>query len=228
MRRDSAVKCGDCHDNDHWKPSAPTITWGATNSRWSARMPHRLPRLPHRADRAAEARHHLRGLPSQRGSAWRHSSRRLRSCHGQESWRSGISFDHDLTDFPLLGLHAWSAARSATRAWPSAQRRPSCIDCHSARGRAQRRARQASARAVILTNGWALWSFDHAKQTALRADRRARQAQCADCHHEQPGSGKTSPLCVACHRQDDRHQGAYGSQCERCHTTYSWKGARVQ
>jgi hypothetical protein len=34
--------------------------------------------------------------------------------------------------------------------------------------------------------------------------------------------------CISCHRKDDRHLGAYGLQCDRCHTTWTFKGARVQ
>jgi hypothetical protein len=37
-----------------------------------------------------------------------------------------------------------------------------------------------------------------------------------------------SQQCAACHNKDDRHLGQYGPQCDRCHTNYSWKGARMQ
>ncbi len=40
------------------------------------------------------------------------------SCHGQSTWRSDIVFDHDLTKYPLLGLH----------------RVASCAQCHHDRG----------------------------------------------------------------------------------------------
>jgi hypothetical protein len=34
--------------------------------------------------------------------------------------------------------------------------------------------------------------------------------------------------CLSCHEKDDVHLGQYGRQCDRCHTTTTWKGARVQ
>ena len=34
--------------------------------------------------------------------------------------------------------------------------------------------------------------------------------------------------CESCHEKDDVHLGRYGRQCDRCHTTVTWKGARVQ
>jgi hypothetical protein len=39
---------------------------------------------------------------------------------------------------------------------------------------------------------------------------------------------KMSQQCGSCHNKDDRHLGQYGAQCGRCHSAYSWKGARIQ
>jgi hypothetical protein len=33
--------------------------------------------------------------------------------------------------------------------------------------------------------------------------------------------------CSSCHRKDDVHDGEFGPQCERCHTTESFKQLRV-
>jgi hypothetical protein len=33
----------------------------------------------------------------------------------------------------------------------------------------------------------------------------------------------TPNTCVACHKKDDKHEGSYGPQCERCHETSLWK-----
>jgi hypothetical protein len=77
-------------------------------------------------------------------------------------------------------------------------------------------------------NGWPQWSFDHAQQTHFALTGGHANLQCAACHREAPGTAKTSPVCVSCHRQDDRHLGDYGPQCDRCHSTDSWKHARMQ
>ena len=45
---------------------------------------------------------------------------------------------------------------------------------------------------------------------------------------EPPGTVKMSQQCGSCHNKDDRHLGQYGAQCGRCHSAYSWKGARIQ
>jgi hypothetical protein len=43
-----------------------------------------------------------------------------------------------------------------------------------------------------------------------------------------PGKVKLAQDCLSCHATDDVHLGQYGRQCDRCHSTTIWKGARVQ
>jgi hypothetical protein len=38
---------------------------------------------------------------------------------------------------------------------------------------------------------------------------------------------KTSTLCVSCHKKDDKHEGSYGPQCERCHDSSMWKSLKA-
>jgi hypothetical protein len=73
-----------------------------------------------------------------------------------------------------------------------------------------------------------MWVFDHAKEAHFPLVGAHAKLQCAQCHLEPPGSGKMSQQCGTCHHKDDRHLGQYGAQCDRCHTIYSWKGARIQ
>jgi hypothetical protein len=77
-------------------------------------------------------------------------------------------------------------------------------------------------------NGWALWEFDHAKQTGFGLTGAHAKTSCAGCHRQPPGTTKIRSDCISCHRKEDRHLGAYGLQCDRCHTTWTFKGARVQ
>jgi hypothetical protein len=34
--------------------------------------------------------------------------------------------------------------------------------------------------------------------------------------------------CIACHRRDDTHDGAFGPGCEQCHASDSWKRIRTR
>jgi hypothetical protein len=38
---------------------------------------------------------------------------------------------------------------------------------------------------------------------------------------------KLNPTCLSCHEQDDVHLGQYGRQCQRCHSTITFKGASL-
>jgi hypothetical protein len=34
--------------------------------------------------------------------------------------------------------------------------------------------------------------------------------------------------CASCHARDDVHLGQFGRQCQRCHGSVTFKGARMQ
>src|SRR5579863_804105 len=220
-------KCEDCHGNDHW---------GLEQYDHLGR--HKFALIGAHAKISCDACHSASIATQKLGSKCEQCHRAqdvhggklkggCESCHGQQSWRQGILFDHDLTDYPLLGLHrvVSCAQCHATQGFADAPRL--CLDCHR-REDVHKGGLGKKCESCHSTNGWGLWSFDHAKETGFALSGAHGKLQCADCHHEPPGTTKTSPLCIACHRKDDRHLGAYGSQCERCHGTESWKGARIQ
>jgi hypothetical protein len=220
-------KCENCHNNEQWKP---------VNYDHLAR--HQFALLGAHAKITCDACHTAPTATQKLGNQCVDCHRAedphggkltggCESCHGQQSWRTAIKFDHDLTDFPLLGLHrvVSCAQCHATQAFGGAPTR--CVQCH-AREDVHQGGLGKNCESCHSPNGWALWKFDHAKQTGFALLGAHAKLQCADCHREPPGTQKTSPECIACHRKDDRHLGAYGGQCERCHSTASWKGARIQ
>jgi hypothetical protein len=72
---------------------------------------------------------------------------------------------------------------------------------------------------------WAIWDFNHDKQTKFALTGAHAPLKCASCH-KLPASGDAiAPIgreCIACHRGDDSHNGNFGNQCERCHVTTKW------
>jgi hypothetical protein len=148
-------------------------------------------------------------------------------CHGQQDWRAGLTFDHDLTHFPLLGLHrvVSCAQCHSTLAFNGAP--ATCGECH-AHEDVHKGGLGNKCEACHSPNGWPLWAFDHAKQTHFALLGAHAKLQCAACHLQPPGTAKTSTACATCHRKDDRHLGEYGEQCDRCHSVDTWKNARVQ
>jgi hypothetical protein len=142
------------------------------------------------------------------------------------SWRADIVFDHDLTDFPLLGLHrvVSCAQCHATLAFNSAP--ITCIGCHSHED-VHKGGLGKKCESCHSPNGWPLWvSITRSKRT-FRCS--ARTANCnAPIAITGPGTVKLRRNAASCHHKDDRHLGEYGAQCDRCHTVDSWKGARIQ
>ncbi|MCB8923193.1 MAG: hypothetical protein H6662_16520 [Ardenticatenaceae bacterium] len=45
---------------------------------------------------------------------------------------------------------------------------------------------------------------------------------CSTCHTGDTYSGAPAE-CIACHAEDDTHQGLYGSDCASCHTSSAWQ-----
>jgi len=149
------------------------------------------------------------------------------ACHGQSGWRSEIIFDHDLTEFPLLGLHRLDSCAQCHASLSFTGAPLKCVECHS-REDVHKGGLGKKCEACHSPNGWPLWAFDHAKDAHFPLLGAHAKLQCAACHHEPPGTRKTPKQCEACHHKDDRHLGQFGLQCDRCHTADSWKGARVQ
>ncbi len=145
-------------------------------------------------------------------------------CHSPAGWRTDVRFDHDFTDFPLLGLHVTVPCEQChvTRTYKGEPH--DCYACHAAvdahQGSLGRECGQCHS-----TNGWNIWEFDHGKQSGFALTGAHRTLTCAQCHRQPAGEVKLGTACVACHRQDDIHLGQFGNQCERCHSTATFKGA---
>jgi hypothetical protein len=220
-------KCEDCHDNERWKP----VDYDHLGRHKFALIGAHAKISCYACHSASTAKQKLgKDCVDCHRSEDPHGGKvkgGCEACHGQDSWRAGISFDHDLSSYPLLGLHRVVSCVQCHTTLAYAAAPTICIDCHS-REDVHKGGLGKKCESCHSPNGWAQWNFNHAKETGFALLGGHANLKCADCHQEAPGTVKTSPLCISCHRKDDRHLGAYGSQCERCHTTYSWKGARVQ
>lgn len=148
-------------------------------------------------------------------------------CHSVERWRQGVVFDHDLTPFPLLGLHV-AVPCHACHESPSFKGAPrDCLACHQRDDR-HKGSLGKDCESCHSPSGWRLWEFDHAKATGFALEGAHATAACAACHKRPPDQVKLAGDCASCHVQDDVHLGQYGRQCERCHGTTTFKGARLQ
>ncbi|MEQ1607923.1 MAG: cytochrome c3 family protein [Hyphomonadaceae bacterium] len=149
-------------------------------------------------------------------------------CHGEKSWKTDVRFDHDLTDFPLLGKHARVTCKEchATPAFLDAS--TTCVSCHTKedvhRGR-------LGADCVSCHNpvDWKRWRFDHDAQTQYPLSGKHREVACEGCHRsEVKGKISLSTRCISCHAADDKHRGGFGTGCERCHSTEAFWAVDVK
>ncbi|HEX5066480.1 MAG TPA: cytochrome c3 family protein [Myxococcota bacterium] len=143
-------------------------------------------------------------------------------CHQETGWDRDLFFEHDLTAFPLLGLHAVVACEQchASPAFKDAETR--CIACH-AKDDAHAMRLGPDCALCHNPNGWRVWRFDHDKQTRFPLGGAHAELACGECHRSPSPHGiAVGTTCASCHERDDRHHGEFGRDCSRCHGDSSW------
>jgi hypothetical protein len=142
-------------------------------------------------------------------------------CHAEVAWGHEVFFEHDLTRLPLLGMHAVVACEQchATPRFKDAEL--DCRSCH-AFDDVHRESLGPSCERCHNPNGWNLWRFDHSVETGFSLVGAHAELDCHSCHGTGPSSSVSGSGCASCHARDDRHFGAFGSDCVRCHGDTSW------
>lgn len=144
-------------------------------------------------------------------------------CHNENDWGHRVVFDHDLTQFPLIGQHAIAPCEECHL---TASFKAAPIDCYSCHKPDDTHKMRLGDNCGLChnPNGWRLWRFDHNTQTDYKLDGAHEGLDCHACHRN-PVSGKVqlSTACSSCHQDDDIHGGRFGQRCERCHMTKSFK-----
>jgi hypothetical protein len=146
-------------------------------------------------------------------------------CHVPEGWKPVTNFDHDLTKFPLLGQHVAVTCEQchSNRTFEVAS--TTCVACHK-KDDAHKGSLGGECEKCHSPNSWKLWNFDHGKQTGFALLGAHAKLDCAGCHRQPASQLELSSECASCHSQDDVHLGQFGGQCQKCHGTVSFKGAR--
>ena len=149
-------------------------------------------------------------------------------CHGEAGWKTAVRFDHDLSDFPLLGKHAGAKCADCHKSAAFLDADATCVSCH--RKDDIHKGRLGPECSTCHTPvDWAKWRFDHDVQTDFRLTGKHRGLDCASCHKtEAKGKIEQSTRCVSCHAADDKHRGSFGTTCERCHPTDSFSNVTVR
>lgn len=145
-------------------------------------------------------------------------------CHNEQQWRV-IAFDHNRdTKYTLLGKHRTASCESCHTGRLYQDTTPTdCYACHK-KDDVHRRRLGTECQDCHSIRDWKLWDFDHDARTRFRLDGSHRGLDCYACHTERTDKKvKSSSSCVSCHKKDDKHEGSFGQQCDRCHETTLWK-----
>ncbi len=148
------------------------------------------------------------------------------TCHTPVGWTAKVAFDHDLTSFPLNGLHTVVPCEACHvtadyKGTPSA-----CNDCHDRDDSHEGRLGPVCS-TCHNPNDWNLWTFDHTRQTDFVLDGAHTGLQCVACHTRRVTDKiEVSTQCADCHRRDDIHTGGFSRDCSRCHTTTTFTQPR--
>ena len=141
-------------------------------------------------------------------------------CHSPNAW-TDVEFDHDTTDFSLLGRHREATCLDCHADHTFQNTPTTCFGCHEKDDAHDGRSGQECGNCHN-PSGWDDTSFDHARDTRFVLDGKHASLTCVDCHSEDPFSDDLDPECVSCHLEDDNHDGHFGDTCDSCHATESW------
>jgi hypothetical protein len=148
-------------------------------------------------------------------------------CHNTQDWTTTIRFDHDFSNFPLLGMHQITSCESCHINNQYTAIDQQCESCHTAEDQ-HRGALGPDCGQCHNPNAWNIWSFDHTTQTDYPLDGKHEDLACDSCHPPGSNVDSTPSDCVSCHKSQDIHNGEFGSQCDRCHNTSNFFEISIQ
>ena len=146
-------------------------------------------------------------------------------CHTEVGWKERAKFDHDKTDFPLLGKHAKVECKDCHKSTNFKEAPKECIGCHRKDDKHEKTLGEKcgdchNERDWKSTQG----RFDHDRtKFKLRNAHASEKIKCNACHKDLRSFRKTSLDCFSCHKKDDKHEGQQGKACEKCHNDVAWK-----
>jgi hypothetical protein len=149
-------------------------------------------------------------------------------CHAELTWTDDLRFDHDVTQFPLLGTHRQVACEDCHETHAFLDAAEECIDCHVEDDIHEARF-GAECSLCHTPVDWLAWRFDHDVETDFPLDGAHEDLDCHGCHREAvefTADISLSSGCASCHRGDDVHRGEFGDECAECHRTTSFSDLR--
>ena len=141
------------------------------------------------------------------------------SCHTTSSWKKRVKFEHDLTHFPLIGMHGVVPCEECHTGSGYKKIKKSCVACHKNDDFHEGKLGNNCDRCHT-PNDWGVWFFQHDKQSKFKLKDGHKKVHCHACHTNPINKVRRTPRdCQNCHASDDPHNGQFGSRCNECHNT---------
>jgi hypothetical protein len=154
-----------------------------------------------------------------------------RDCHDESRWQT-VKFDHERTDFPLIGHHRQISCPLCHDVRDFKTASSACADCHL--DVHQGRLGHACDRCHT-PQGWQVFDAQRAhQQTAFPLLGAHSRLDCKTCHRGEI-EGEffiLSSQCNSCHASDFNNAQStihtdlgFSRRCEECHSLFAWKPA---
>ncbi|RDH85729.1 MAG: cytochrome C [endosymbiont of Galathealinum brachiosum] len=154
--------------------------------------------------------------------------KKCNDCHNEKGWNNEVVFDHDLSHFPLIGMHATTQCEECHLTNDYADVKSDCNTCHAGDDVHKTRL-GTNCNACHNPNSWFTWLFKHDKDTSFKLDGKHKKLGCYDCHQTKSnGKLKASKDCISCHRSRDIHNRSFGRQCGNCHNTSNFREINIK
>ena len=220
-------KCESCHGTKTWKGSTFNHD---TDTKYALRGKHRSTKcadchtghLYKEKTSTACADCHKKD-DKHKGSLGRECG----ACHTERDWKETGKFDHDRTEFPLLGKHVDVKCKDCHSSNVYKEAPKDCFSCHKKDDK-HKNTLGTKCQDCHVERDWKTTTrFDHDRtKFRLRNAHAAKKVQCKDCHADLTRYRDTPLDCIACHKKDDKHEGQQGTKCESCHDDRDWKTSR--
>jgi hypothetical protein len=144
------------------------------------------------------------------------------NCHAPTGWED-TKFDHARdTQFALQGRHAELTCSDCHSEDPfDDEMDVACVSCHLENDNHNGHF-GSTCDTCHTTDAWTVIHFDHDTDTEHRLNGAHELVACEECHVEPIFEAKPDTGCLACHEEDDAHDGTQGTICLDCHTENSW------
>ena len=148
------------------------------------------------------------------------------ACHVEKDWKETSKFDHDKTQFPLVGKHVKVECKECHKSQVFKEAPKDCFGCHKKDDKHKETLGKDCTTCHSVQKEWkdTKGLFDHNRtKFQLRNAHASSALECKACLKDLASFRNTTLLCIGCHKKDDEHEGQLGTKCETCHTDKTWQ-----